>query len=47
MEKIIYVVKRYEDTDEGMIDFYVRHVNYQNATDTENKVVRTAYEEYP
>lgn len=32
---------------QNLIDFYVKHVNYQNVVDMGNKADSTEYEEYP
>lgn len=43
----VYGEYRSKEQAQNLIDFYVRHVNYQNAVDAGDKSVSTEYEEYP
>lgn len=36
-----------EEQTKALIDFYIERVNYQNACEIENKVVKVEYEGYP
>lgn len=42
-----YVYHKSEEQTKALIDFYIERVNFMNACEMENKVVKVEYEGYP